>query len=211
MNKMTLLSIIWILSFLLIISIGVIIFLVWQNNNTLLWKNKTQPTFISVDKEAAINITQAKKLKTFEDVKKFSEASSFQQIQFFIAIKEKNKTLWQNYWQYLFEKNNISKQDIENSLVKTWEVYDKIITNSLRLLEYSDTIQDGSIFFSNASIEEKKQACTTFFKDTKEKKQEFINYCIDNSYFYEALKNKEQCNNIKREDLRLNCKELLKN
>ncbi len=211
MNKMTLLSIIWILSFFLILSIVIIIFLLGQNNSISIWKNKIQTTFISADKEAENNIIQVKKLKTFEDVKKFSEASSFQQIQFFIAIKEKNKTLWQNYWQYLFEKNNTSKQDIENSLVKTWEVYDKVINNSLKLLEYSDSIQDGSIFFSNASIEEKKQACTTFFKDTKEKRQEFINYCIDNSYFYEALKNKEQCNNIKRDDLKLNCKELLKN
>lgn len=193
-----------------IILLVVCVFIVWASVGYFLskwwpipsnnpWANTSQTGAVTtvwvVVERPPFNPINIGNIKTVEDVKDFVNNEQVAHVLSFLALKTNNQFIWDRYWDEIYLNN---KEKLGDSfIVKVKGLFRPIIEKKLNIWDSSDILFDGSIFFSNAPLSEKLDACEIYHKDSTWEKDQKILYCKNLSYFYAAISDDKQiCSSI---------------
>lgn len=105
------------------------------------------------------------------------------------AIKNKNEKLWISYWMSLYDWLDTKPSEREEFKAKISLAYEYILDDSLIAEENIPYLLDGAIYFSENTINEKRDMCERLFPTAwSVVPDDGVKYCVSMSYMYEAIK-----------------------
>ena len=208
-------NIIIFLIFLLFISIWINIY--FLNSRKVNDTKYTTVNLVTKSEEKKVNNIELIKNINEENVSEYKKKMTLPMSMLFYALKNNNKKIWDFYWLDIINKLDYSRLDFTKEELEKYlsNVFYKIKNNQLELDIKNKYLLDWGIFFSSANIEKKIDVCKKYYSD-KDNKKLNIQKCINFSYYYKAIvdKNSKICNNIDDKwtgnHMKEDCIELLK-
>ncbi len=156
---------------------------IWENNTVVVEDN-------SEEHKIAVNYIENNMNVLLDDIDTFMQDSPYPFAAALYAIKHKKVDLWNTYWLSLYESLDEIAIEKEVYVSKLEEAFQDIQTDSLNKDDYLPYLLDGAIYFSNETLDSKKELCTNAFLDMEGDSvpNDAIEYCQSISYVFEAMR-----------------------